>query len=226
MANTADDECKLFGQCCLEVNTQQDTYVDMLHTPIYRFRLHKLLSNDRAFSICLYQTEKICNQRDYFNAHSYIALLLFLGKRRVCGPMGPTAYKNVDSGHYFWPSALKGGHVWVTDAVVQGCARDVPGMWRRGGREEGRERDDLPEGPASFESQWLSLCVAGCSDVRYISMEGDGRGCDEEEILFRSFISWMKNKRRDIPMLDSGCEHYQWDEKVWGQKCLKVWLAG
>lgn len=140
----------------LNVNMQCDTYAETLHTPIYRCRLHKLFCNNRVFSLCQYQTEKNCNWPDYFytRAHVYCTS----SWHTVCGPMGPTAYKNVDSGRYFWPSAPKRGHVWVTDAVVRGCARDVPGMWRESGREGGREggieRDGSPEGPASSVSLW------------------------------------------------------------------------
>lgn len=108
----------------------------------------------------------------------------------VCGPMGPTAYKNVDSGRYFWPSAPKRGHVWVTDAVVRGCARDVPGMWRESGREGGRDRERwLTRGPSilrvTVEVHSVRLVSLMCITLAWRVMEGGrlSRGAREWLIL-------------------------------------------
>lgn len=172
----------------LNVNMQCNTYAETLHTPIYRCRLHKLFCNNRVFSLCQYQTEKNCNWPDYFytRAHVYCTS----SWHTVCGPMGPTAYKNVDSGRYFWPSAPKRGHVWVTDAVVRGCARDVPGMWRESGREGGRDRERwLTRGPSilrvTVEVHSVRLVSLMCITLAWRVMEGGrlSRGAREWLIL-------------------------------------------
>lgn len=206
----------------MDVNTQGETHMQTHFTLLFIGAdcISFFFLTTGCLTVSIKQRNAATDQIIFTHTHTYtlyVSPLLLLGK--LSGPTGPTACKNVDGRRYFWPSALKGGYVWVTEAVVWGCARDAPGMWREGGG--GGERW-FTRGPSilrvSMDAHSVRLVWLMCVTLAWRVMEGGVEG--REGGRGGSSTLWTENKREDILVLDSWFERRQLDEIVWGQKCL------
>ena len=179
-------------------------------------------ANNRVFSLRQYQTERGCNWPDYFYTHIHCTPTPSWQPSR--GPTGPTAYKNVDGGRYFWPSALKRrACLSHRRCGVRLCPRCAWHAERRGGRW-------LTRGPSILRFTTGTRSAAGFTNVCYISMKGDGEegrkgvmevGCGG---VGPPHLSWTENRRGDILVLDFWCKQSaRWNSlrsEVSRLKCL------
>ena len=210
------------------VNTQRGTYADThFHAAIYRCRLHKLFffffANNGVFSLRQYQTERGCNWPDYFYTHIHCTPTPSWQPPR--GPTGPTAYKNVDGGRYFWPSALKRraclSHRRCGVRLRPRCAWHA----EKGGRGERW----LTRGPS------ILRFTTGIHGARLVSLmcvtlawrvmgKGGGGGGGMVEVGCRGVgpphLSWTEKTGEEISLCLTSGVNSQRDEIVWGQKCL------